>query len=163
MAGLSQMFDETFAQPILAWDAKNECEVFVRAYIVWISADNPMHAEHCSSTGVKSNQFCRTCHAGGPQAVRQTEEGFSNLMQPGTFRTPDETINVIHAQFETAITSIAPTRLTAAQRAVGVKDSISQPILESIQERGAELSQANANGTTLSPVEVADILCYELK
>ncbi|KAF8595905.1 hypothetical protein BDV93DRAFT_563902 [Ceratobasidium sp. AG-I] len=121
-----------------------------------------MHAEHCSSTGVKSNQFCRTCHTGGPQAVRQTEQGFSNLMQPGTFCSPDQTINAIHAQYETAITSIAPTRLTAAQRAVGVKDGISQPILETIQARGAELSQANADATTLSPGEVANILRCEL-
>lgn len=72
---------ETFRDPVLAWDASAGCEILVRAYIVCISADNPMHAEHCSSTGSHSNFPCRVCSSGGSQAERQTEAGFSQLVE----------------------------------------------------------------------------------
>ncbi|KAF8595090.1 hypothetical protein BDV93DRAFT_457655 [Ceratobasidium sp. AG-I] len=123
MSGICQMFEETFAEPVLAWDAKDECEVFVRTYILCLSADNPMHAEHCSSTGLTSTYFCRTCKAGGSQSHRQSEEGFTELFKVS--------------------------RLKTVQRSSGVKDTIAQPLLEAIQRRGEELTTITPGATLL--------------
>jgi hypothetical protein len=64
---------------IPAWDVQNQCEVLVRPYILVMSGDNPMQAMECSSTGLNSCLFCRTCMVGGTNEYKASDEGYSNL------------------------------------------------------------------------------------
>ncbi|KAG8729271.1 hypothetical protein FRC10_004119, partial [Ceratobasidium sp. 414] len=63
------------------WDALEQREVLVRPYVLFLPADNPMQAEECSSTGLRSNVFCRTCKVGGSQKHKQSDDGYSELFQ----------------------------------------------------------------------------------
>lgn len=65
------------------WDSLEQQEVLVRPYILFLPADNPMQAEQCSSTGLKSNMFCRTCNVGGPQEHKLSDDGYGQLFQVG--------------------------------------------------------------------------------
>lgn len=70
-----------FEQMIPVWDSVEQREVLVRPYPLFLPADNPMQAEECSSTGLRSNHFCRTCKVGGPQKHKQTNQGYSELFE----------------------------------------------------------------------------------
>jgi hypothetical protein len=78
---VSDCNSETFKDPVLVWDAVAEAEALILAYIVLISADNPMHAEDCSSTGLQSKIPCRICGYGGPQSARKSEAGFAQVVE----------------------------------------------------------------------------------
>jgi hypothetical protein len=63
------------------WDSLEQREVLVRPYILLFPADNPMQAEQCSSTGLRSNLFCRTCKVGGSQEHKLSDDGYGELFQ----------------------------------------------------------------------------------
>ncbi|KAG8762734.1 hypothetical protein FRC12_008883 [Ceratobasidium sp. 428] len=150
LGGICQVFDEAFDEPIVVWDMLTGREVLVRPYIHFISGDNPMHAEECSSSGLRSNYFCRTCCVGGTQVFKASEEGYSLQMESAALRRPQDTIDRIKYQYEIAFTSKSVERLREEQRNSGVKDAIAQPYLESIVQRRQELQKT----TTLSLPEI---------
>ncbi|KAG8777086.1 hypothetical protein FRC12_000558 [Ceratobasidium sp. 428] len=157
LGGISQVFDEAFDDPIVVWDVLTGREVLVRPYIHFIAGDNPMQAEECSSSGLRSNFFCRTCCVGGTQVYKISEEGYSLQMESGTLRTPRDTIEHIKYQYEIAFTSKSVERLREEQRDSGVKDAIAQPHLESIVKRRQDLQKT----TTLSLPEITRLLRHE--
>ncbi|KEP45802.1 hypothetical protein V565_240180, partial [Rhizoctonia solani 123E] len=164
MEGLTTMFQETFEDPVLAFDATAECEILIRAYIVLISADNPMHAEHCSSTGLQSNFPCRVCGFGGTQSDRKSENGFAKAVEPGVIRDPQNTVAAIRLQYDGAFTHMAESYLTNTQRAVGIKDCVAQPTLKWIQTRGKELLEmSRPDGSKLNMLELEKILRAEME
>ncbi|CAE6511279.1 unnamed protein product [Rhizoctonia solani] len=158
MACVISMCNETFEEPVVAWDAVDQEEVLVQVYWHCISADNQMHVEHCSSTGMNSNYFCRACMSGGPQTERVTLDGFMKLLQPGDDRVLNTTIQTIEAQWKIVLGSEAMSHLVDSHRDTGIKDPIAQPLLEALQTRGIKLLSTRIEGATLSRAQVAKIL-----
>ncbi|KAG8779055.1 hypothetical protein FRC12_024669 [Ceratobasidium sp. 428] len=146
----------------VVWDAATEREVLVRMYALCISADNQMHVEHCSSTGMQSNLFCRMCMSGGPQAFRTTLDGFSGLFKPGKPRELQDTINNLEAQWTMVLDGHATSHLDATQRDSGIKDPIAQPLLDSLLARRNEMTPSKSTNISKDmQAQIASILKQE--
>ncbi|KAG8725158.1 hypothetical protein FRC09_007147 [Ceratobasidium sp. 395] len=162
MGCVMQMCEETFEAPIVVWDAATEREVLLRMYALCISADNQMHVEHCSSTGMQSNLFCRMCMSGGPQAFRATLDGFSGLFKPGKPRELQDTINHLEAQWTMVLDGHATSHLDATQRDSGIKDPIAQPWLDSLLARRNEMTPSKSTNISKDmQAQIASILKQE--
>jgi hypothetical protein len=74
---------ESFDKMITAWDVQENCEVLLRPYIHAILSDNPMQAQECSSSGLQSAKFCRTCDIGGTNEFKSSDKGYAQLFQVG--------------------------------------------------------------------------------
>lgn len=139
-----------------------------------------MQAELASCAGLGCNHFCRTCKAGGTKEWKQSSEGFSEILkvcthvylapglshqerQAGEFRTSVETAEETFQQILTSLGPNVVTTLTDAVRASGIKDSLAQPIIDTLVKMGVELRKASPDGSTHSPDEVQTILTEELK
>ena len=64
---------------MIAWDCKGQEEVLLDLYGLFVGGDNPMQAEECSHAGLRCNYFCRTCHVGGTQEYKCSEEGYNTI------------------------------------------------------------------------------------
>jgi hypothetical protein len=63
----------------------------------------------------------------------------------------------------TALEPNIATTLTEAIRLSGIKDTLAQPIIDSLVKMGQDLRKANPDGSAHSPDEVQSILTEELK
>ncbi|KAG9080550.1 hypothetical protein FRC06_006451, partial [Ceratobasidium sp. 370] len=143
MSGICKNFSDVFNNMVPVWDVVEQREVLVHPYMLFLPANNPMQAEECSSTGLQSNFFCRTCKVGGPQKHKQSDVGYSELFQASELRTASDTIELIQQQYDIAFTSTSVDSLTTFQRSCGIRDAIAQPILKRIMKRRQELRKAN--------------------
>ncbi|KAF7333096.1 Carbamoyl-phosphate synthase large chain [Mycena venus] len=141
--GVRASIEETFTDPVPAWDCETKEEVLLRSYGLLFTGDNPMQAELCSCAGLNSNFFCRTCGAGGTREWKQSNGGFADILKAGE---PN-----------------VATTLTEAVRSSGVKDALVQPIIDMLVKMGQDLRKANPNSSSYSPDEVQAILTEELK
>ena len=66
---------------LVAYDSILQCECLFRPTPFLWPADNPMQAEQCSHSGLTSNKFCRTCHVGGTQEFKRSDEGYLSLFK----------------------------------------------------------------------------------
>ncbi|KAG2046069.1 hypothetical protein BDR06DRAFT_862389, partial [Suillus hirtellus] len=57
---------------IFAWDCKDNKEVMLVPYGLFLSGDNPMQAEECSHAGLHCSYFCRTCKVGGMKEYKES-------------------------------------------------------------------------------------------
>ncbi|KAB5589914.1 Glutamate receptor 3,4 [Ceratobasidium theobromae] len=162
MECVKQMCEETFEEPICVWDAEAECQILVRIYVHFISADNQMHVVHCSSTGLNSLLFCRTCMGGGSHVEFLTEEGFYVLFKPGAPRNLQETIRAVGEQIRVTLEGEPVSRLTSEQRKTGVKDPVAQIFLDKLHARRAQIIKSSPSGAKTSKVQIAGILRTEL-
>ncbi|KAG2094609.1 uncharacterized protein F5147DRAFT_747791 [Suillus discolor] len=80
---------------IVAWDCKDNQEVMLITYVLFVAGDNPMQAEECSHVGLNCNYYCRTCEVGGTKEYKESEAGYNSIFN----------------QFETAILSGASEKL----------------------------------------------------
>jgi hypothetical protein len=64
---------------IFAWDCKDNEEVMLVPYGLFLGGDNPMHAEECSHAGLHCNYFCRTCEVGGTKEYKESDEGYNSI------------------------------------------------------------------------------------
>ncbi|KAF8170969.1 hypothetical protein K438DRAFT_1982253 [Mycena galopus ATCC 62051] len=163
MQGVRASIEETFSEPVPAWDCEAKEEVLLRSYGLLFAGDNPMQAELCSCAGLNSNYFCRTCNAGGTREWKQSNEGFADILQAGKARDPAETAEETFQQILTALEPNVATTLTEAVRASGTKDALAQPIIDVLVKMGQDLRKVNPNGASYSPDEVQTILTEELK
>ncbi|KAJ6629052.1 hypothetical protein B0H10DRAFT_2160563 [Mycena sp. CBHHK59/15] len=163
MQGVRASIEETFADPVVAWDCETKEEVLLRSYAILFAGDNPMQAELCSCAGLNTNVFCRTCKAGGTREWKQSNEGFTDILKPGVMRTSADTAEETFQQILTALEPNVATTLTEAIRASGVKDALAEPIIDLLVKMGQDLRKANPDGTSRSPDEVQTILTEELK
>ncbi|KAJ7104555.1 hypothetical protein C8R43DRAFT_1092206 [Mycena crocata] len=124
MQGVRASIETSFRDPIVAWDCETKEEVLLQTYALLFAGDNPMQAELCSCAGLSTNFFCRTCHAGGTREWKQSNEGFA---EPNISTT-----------------------LTDAARLSGIKDTLAQPIIDSLVKMGQDLRKANPNGSSYS-------------
>lgn len=64
---------------VVAWDCKGHEEVLLNVYGLFLAGDNPMQAEECSHASLRCNYFCWTCHVGGTQEYKRSEEGYNTI------------------------------------------------------------------------------------
>ncbi|QRW07133.1 hypothetical protein RhiLY_06132 [Ceratobasidium sp. AG-Ba] len=153
MQGVCETFEELFNNPVVVYDTELECEVLVRPYILVVTGDNPMQATECSSTGMRSNRFCRMCHVGGTTKYKTTNDGYAAFFTSGPLRKATETIRCINEQFELAFTTKNADSITALQRETGIEDSIAQPLLDQIIKQRRVFQKAGH-----SMAEIPDLL-----
>ncbi|CAD6944581.1 unnamed protein product [Tilletia controversa] len=63
------------------WDCQTNTTIWIRPYLLVVSADNPMAAELAASTGMKANFPCRVCSWGGTNAVKYTSKGVKAMAE----------------------------------------------------------------------------------
>ncbi|KAG2147900.1 uncharacterized protein EDB93DRAFT_1240576 [Suillus bovinus] len=64
---------------IVAWDCKDNQEVMLIPYALFIAGDNPMQAKECSHAGLNCNYYCRTCEVGGMKEYKESEAGYNSI------------------------------------------------------------------------------------
>jgi hypothetical protein len=64
---------------IFAWDCKDNEEVMLVPYSLFLGGNNPMHAEECSHAGLHCNYFCRTCEVGGMKEYKESDKGYNSI------------------------------------------------------------------------------------
>ena len=70
---------------IIAWDCKDNEEVMLVPYVLFLAGDNPMQAEECSHAGLSCNYFCRTCDVGGTKEWKTSTEGYNSIFMVRTW------------------------------------------------------------------------------
>lgn len=69
------------ASGIVAWDCRDQEEIMLVPYGLFLAGDNPMQAEECSQSGLASNHYCRTCLVGGTKEYKGSEVGYRSLFK----------------------------------------------------------------------------------
>jgi hypothetical protein len=148
-------------------------EVLVRPFALFWAGDNPMQAEHCSSSGLNSSHFCRTCGVGGSDEYKQSLDGYRSLFkvssyvgfmvmffdicQAGNKRVSTDTRRLVDERLDMALKPKMIQKIKERARDTGVKDSMAQPIIEQLLDLGKELRKPQ-DGARRSPQEVEQML-----
>ncbi|KAG0692392.1 hypothetical protein DFH29DRAFT_985782 [Suillus ampliporus] len=111
MTAMQESIDKAAESGIFTWDCKDNEEVMLVPYGLFLGGDNPMQAEECSHAGLQCNYFCRTCEVGGTKEYKESDEGYKSIFVPGKLRTPAGTAAEIHAQFVSALCSGASEKI----------------------------------------------------
>ncbi|KAG2065607.1 hypothetical protein BDR04DRAFT_1130369 [Suillus decipiens] len=144
---------------IIAWDCKDQEEVMLIPYGLFIAGDNPMQAEECSHAGLNCNYFCWTCDVGGMKEYKTSNEGYNSIFTSGNLRTPEKTTEGIRHQFDAAMKPAATTKVQNTMSSTGIRDSALTSILESLVELGKKLrkcepgSQAKSKSKVIAALE----------
>ncbi|EGN97197.1 hypothetical protein SERLA73DRAFT_74899 [Serpula lacrymans var. lacrymans S7.3] len=96
---------------IIAWDCRDEQEVMLIPYGLFIAGDNLMQAEECSHAGLGCNYFCQICKVGGMNKYKKSEAGYNSLFVPGALHTPEKTAEKICCQFDSPFKSGATEKI----------------------------------------------------
>ncbi|KAF9065612.1 hypothetical protein BDP27DRAFT_1424693 [Rhodocollybia butyracea] len=80
---------------ITTYDSKLEEEILIQLKLHFLPADNPQQSETASHIGVNGNLNCRADLMGGPDAFKESKEGYEALYHPGIPRTVESTIQCI--------------------------------------------------------------------
>ncbi|KAG9122457.1 hypothetical protein FRC07_001140 [Ceratobasidium sp. 392] len=162
MEGIRASVEKAFENPTVAYDCVTHEEVLIRPFALFWAGDNPMQAEHCSSSGLNSSHFCRTCDVGGSDSYKQSLEGYRTLFAPGNRRLPSETRRVIDERFDMAILPKTIQKVKNHTRDTGVKDSMAQPVIDSLIDLGKSLRNPAPGTPRRSPQQIENILQEEL-
>ncbi|KAI9463504.1 hypothetical protein HD554DRAFT_2124595 [Boletus coccyginus] len=162
MYAMKQSISKASTSGIVAWDCRDQEEVMLAPYGLFLAGDNPMQAEECSQAGLGSNHYCRTCLVGGTKEYKGSDIGYCSLFKPGIPRTPDGTRQTIKNQFENASLSGAATKIQASVSSTGVRDSLSLGILNTVVEMGKRLRKRGSGNAAMQEHEVKATLEKEL-
>ncbi|KAG9090807.1 hypothetical protein FRC06_000869, partial [Ceratobasidium sp. 370] len=162
MQGIRASIEEAFENPVVAYDCVTHEEVLVRPFPLFWAGDNPMQAEHCSSSGLNSSHFCRTCDVGGPDDYKQSLDRYRTLFSSGNRRRPSETYQSIDERLEMAILPKTIQKVKNHACDTGVKDSVVQPIIDHLLAFGKVLHNPPRGKPRLSPQQVEYALQQEL-
>ncbi|KAL4080890.1 hypothetical protein J3A83DRAFT_4355809 [Scleroderma citrinum] len=121
---------------IIAWDCKGQEEVLL----------DP--SEEYSHGGLRCNYFCWTCHVGGTQEYKHSEEGYNSIFSSGELQTLEGTTAEVCQQVSLAIESGAAEKLKSATASTGVQDSLTASIVEMLVNMGKKM-QKHSNGKIL--------------
>ncbi|KAG2121103.1 hypothetical protein DEU56DRAFT_873835 [Suillus clintonianus] len=130
MSAMQDSIGKVKESGIFTWDCKDNEEVMLVPYGLFLGGDNPMHAEECSHAGLHCNYFCRTCEVGGTKEYKESNEGYNSIFVPGQLRTPAGTAAEIRAQFVTALNSGASEKIKKSVSLTGsALDDAINPLL----------------------------------
>ncbi|KAG2156935.1 uncharacterized protein EDB93DRAFT_1247115 [Suillus bovinus] len=163
MSAMQDSIGKAAESGIFAWDCKDNEEVMLDPYGLFLGGDNPMHAEECSHAGLHCNYFCRTCEVGGTKEYKESDEGYNSIFVPGQLRTPAGTAAEIRAQFVTALDSGASEKIKKSVSSTGIKDTTTGYILEAVVEMGKKLCKRVAGVQPKQESDVKAILNKELE
>ncbi|KAG9098244.1 hypothetical protein FRC06_006616 [Ceratobasidium sp. 370] len=163
LSGIASSIKHAFANPTVTFDALTKREVLVRPYALMWPGDNPMQAEACSCGSLKSNFMCRTCHAGGTQEFKRSDEGYQSLIQEGVIRDPRQTLETVQARFALALQPGARSKVDDDMALTGVKDGIGQPIIENLVTLGIKLRKVSADNPSPKADNVSKVLLAHLE
>ncbi|THH10950.1 hypothetical protein EW146_g8209 [Bondarzewia mesenterica] len=129
-ASTSEIFTATFRDMKTdcwhtAYDCQLKQEILFRVIGHILPADNPQQAESASIVGGQGNLNCRYDLMGSTEVERETNEGYHAHFSPGTPRRPEQTIEAIKQQYETACMGVKDA-VERLQMATGVKDGIAE-------------------------------------
>ncbi|KAG1761023.1 hypothetical protein EDD22DRAFT_848083 [Suillus occidentalis] len=117
MSAMQDSIGKAAESGIFAWDCKDNEEVMLVPYSLFLGGDNPMHAEE-------------TCEVGGTKEYKESDKGYNSIFVPGQFWTPAGTAAEIRAQFVTALNSGTSEKIKKSISSTGVKDTTTGYILE---------------------------------
>ncbi|TRM55830.1 hypothetical protein BD626DRAFT_622186, partial [Schizophyllum amplum] len=148
-AAIRDQINASQTNPIKCYnaDTHRNCAVIVRCPA--LPADNPQQAEEASHIGGNGNCPCRKCKVGGPQAVKQTNDGYHAHHMVGVARSASEIVEEIEKQFECAMTGVAE-RVTERQRATGTKDKVASHFTAILIDKARALKKQNRSGDEIS-------------
>ncbi|KZP27089.1 hypothetical protein FIBSPDRAFT_909016 [Athelia psychrophila] len=124
----------------LAFDCRLRQEIIFCIVTHVLPADNPQQSETCSYIGLKGNQFCRHCDAGGTDKHKETKGGYEAMYSPGTPREVSATVTAIEAQLFTACLG-AGDQVKVLQTDTGIKDKTTQYWINQVLLRASELKR----------------------
>ncbi|EUC62448.1 hypothetical protein RSOL_420510, partial [Rhizoctonia solani AG-3 Rhs1AP] len=162
LQGIREDLEDSFQNPVIAYDCENQEEILIRGYPALSAADNPMQAEQCSCQLQNANYFCRTCGAGGSAEFKQSEIGYESLLKPGEKRTPCQTQERINALLEMSIYPGQKTRIKEQARDWGIRDSRGQLVIEKMLDMGQKLREENNRVNRRSEGDIIASLKAEL-
>ncbi|KAI0747727.1 hypothetical protein C8Q80DRAFT_1219186 [Daedaleopsis nitida] len=141
MAAMKESISMAAEQGVDAWDCMANEEILLCPYALLLAGDNPMQAEECSHGGLRCNLFCRTCEVGGTKDEKESLEGFKALFKAGNFRTPEKTKKEILSQIKMAYLPGASEKLRNATSKIGISDSGTKAILNTLAELGKSIPE----------------------
>ncbi|KAG9089001.1 hypothetical protein FRC06_001747, partial [Ceratobasidium sp. 370] len=164
MQGIRASIEEAFENPVVAYDCVTGEEVLVCPFGLFWAGDNPMQAEECSSSGLNSNHFCRTCDVGGTDEYKQSLDGYKTLFKTGNRRVASNTSRLVNERLDMAILPKTVQKIKHAARDTGVKDALAQPVIDRLLDLGKSLRKPAAKGTPCqAPSEIGGVLQRELQ
>ncbi|KAG2366225.1 hypothetical protein BDR07DRAFT_1449523 [Suillus spraguei] len=131
---------------IITLDCKDQEEVMLIPYGLFIAGDNPMQAEECSHAGLNCNYFCQTCNVGGTKEYKTSNEGYNSIFT-----------------FNAAMKLGAMTKVQNTMSSTGICDSASVSILESLVELDKKLCKCEPGSQATSKSEVIAALEKEFE
>ncbi|KAI9572722.1 hypothetical protein HD554DRAFT_2035807 [Boletus coccyginus] len=79
MAAMKASIHKANKSGVVTWDCKEEEEVLLLLYGLFLAGDNPMQAEECSQVSLSGNHFCRMCTVGRTKEYKASEIGYNSL------------------------------------------------------------------------------------
>ncbi|KAG2051957.1 hypothetical protein BDR06DRAFT_1059597 [Suillus hirtellus] len=163
MSAMQESIRKAMESGVFTWDYKDEEEVMLELYGLFLSGDNPMQAGECSCAGLHCNYFCRTCEVGENKEYKESDEGYKSIFEPGKLRTPAATAEEIHAQFSSVLALGATDKIKKSVTSSGMKDMTTGYILETVIELGKKLHKRGAGVQAKPEAEVKAILEKQLE
>ncbi|KAG8711711.1 hypothetical protein FRC11_002079, partial [Ceratobasidium sp. 423] len=162
MHGIRSTIDDAFSNPTVAYDCTTQEEVIIRPFPLFWAGDNPMQAEHCSSSGLASNKFCRTCEVGGDTNFKLSIVGYRSLFEPGVTRSTAKTRQLIDERLDMVLKPRMIQKVKDHVSDSGIKDPIAQPLIDRLLGLGKDLLKVDNSGFRRTAQEVEDMLKIEL-
>ncbi|KAF8749895.1 hypothetical protein RHS01_09742 [Rhizoctonia solani] len=160
--GIRSSIDNAFHNPAVAFDCLTQEEVLIWPFPLFWAGDNPMQAEHCSSSGLASNKFCQTCEVGGDTSFKQSIVGYRTLFEPGVTRSAAKTRQLIDERLNLALKPRMIQKVKDHISDSGIKDPIAQPLIDRLLVLGKNMVKGLVDGVRCSPEEVENALRVEL-
>ncbi|CAD6907379.1 unnamed protein product [Tilletia laevis] len=148
------------------WDCQTNTTIWIRPYLLVVSADNPMAAELAASTGMKANFPCRVCSWGGTNAVKYTSKGVKAMAEGGKIRTPASTIKELDKQLQLAAMDCSDAEIRSRWATTGIKDRQTTECCTILFQRNQELSgkakkSPHNRSNPLSPSQIQKLMAEE--
>lgn len=158
--------------PLEVYDAMTRAPACVRIYVNAEPSDNPMQSELSGHIGGSGNLFCHRCDVGGPDDMKQSDEGFHalfsvrgcvvafpcwsslNPVQPANLCSKEAVLAELEEQIKLACTGVEK-HVKTRQTATGVKDAFTQRWIDDLIKRARA---ARATDPTRTAEEVRDEL-----
>ncbi|KDR66148.1 hypothetical protein GALMADRAFT_81147 [Galerina marginata CBS 339.88] len=147
--GIKQAIESTHKQPVKVRHGTTGAPIRFKIYVNSEPGDNPAQSEGCGHIGGNGNHLCRKCDAGGTKEVKQSDDGYHQLFQPGNARSGAEVLSEVKSQVELACLGVAA-KVDRQQTAAGIKDAYTQFWIDyyDLIERARTLKKENPRRTS---------------
>ncbi|OAX34515.1 hypothetical protein K503DRAFT_794145 [Rhizopogon vinicolor AM-OR11-026] len=152
MRAMKESICDAAQSGVVAWDCKDNKEVMLIPYGLFLAGDNPMQVEECSHAGLNYNYFCQTCDVGGTKEYKESEAGYGSIFTSGNLRTPEKTTQEIREQFESAFKSGASTKIQNSVLSTGSQALPDSDIDATLQKKFEELLNGRQLDGAINPL-----------